>query len=206
VRDKKKVKFCPMGKLNPLPMLEEFGAAGKDPQRLNEFHSDDSTVYVLKQHYMPHDHAVGDVLYILRDGRDATLSYARFDVHNAQRDGQPWTYEERVRYHMDVDANWANHVTRWKQSGKIGATVRYENLCNDPFTTELRDALSSLGYVLKPKKAMPPFTELHAKDPNFFRKGRAGSHKEEFPEKLLAGFNLRFGEVLRKFGYAADST
>ena len=72
------------------------------------------------------------------------------------------------------------------------AVLRYEDLVRAP-DVAVPQILVELGLPLPAVTgvAVPSFAELHALDPQFFRRGHAGTHRDEMTEDLHRRFWAR---------------
>jgi sulfotransferase family protein len=160
----------------------------------------------VKTHGYPIDDS--PALCLIRDGRDALVSYAHFlrtfepDVWSRS----PYTFDEVFRTIVgsrDLYGGWTDNVLAWHERSVAAPTawLRYEDLVEDPIGW-LDAALSRLGITIPWTGSTPvPFEELHSRWPGFFRSGRAGSWQQELNEELCDLFWRHHGEQMRLFGY-----
>lgn len=196
--------------------------------------------YLVKTHELPTDDR--PAIYLVRDGRDALVSYTKFLSYLALR-GPRWKAGLRasVGLHQpqvlmkhlilpDIGreswllrlthpalllrgtvlpslrmGGWSEHVQRW--TGRSGPTyvVHFEHLIKDPATI-VSEALKAIDWPAPSGMAesVPTFDELHAKWPEFFRRGKIGSWKDEMPEQLHRLFWRFQGEAMGQIGYSHD--
>lgn len=161
------------------------------------------------------------VIYLLRDGRDAMVSYWHY--YNALYPSMD--FETLVRKAPRLRARWHEHVEAWL-SNPIGAEVlivRYEKLRLDP-TGELRriaDFVSieageeHLGKVAheadfcrqqEREKLRGWENEQWPRDKQFLRRGAVGSFRDEMPADSLALFLEEAGPTLDRLGYLDSDT
>jgi hypothetical protein len=171
-------------------------------------------VYFVKTHGFPIDE--NPAIYLVRDGRDALVSYARY-IQSFEKKSLVKSVLGLESFQANLKdlikgndklareiGTWNENVLRWVRQRPKGKTVviRYEDLVKDP-ESELSNALKSLG--LSQEKVdggtKPSFEELHAKWPEFFRKGKSGSWREEMSEELHKLFWDRQGEAMAAVGY-----
>lgn len=146
-----------------------------------------------------------DVIYILRDGRDAVASYWYFLGDWERKPAGNFT--EFLQLLPSSGNWWAFHVYAWLELEHFHRVllVRYEDLHKDP-ERELRRILDFLG--LEPIRAFSEyaatisFENLRAHFPTFFRSGRIGAWRdtfspedEEFFLKHDLGYLTRLGYV-----------
>ena len=156
------------------------------------------------------------VIYLLRDGRDAMVSY--FHHYNALFG--PMDFVTLVRTAPGLATRWHEHVEAWL-ANPHGASVhiaRYEELRRDPVAS-LRQIAVFAGVpvdeaVLASAVAAASFENqqrreqaLGWKDPNwpkdraFVRRGEVGGFRNEMPPEAMALFLAEAGPTLRKTGY-----
>lgn len=144
-------------------------------------------VHLVKTHnqrrppVLPGDPAI----YLVRDGRDATVSFARMQ---AEKSGQ---FEDEVRALVLRSAEtgvggWGHNVLSWlAKPDPAHAVLRYEDLIADPLEA-VREAIGRVLPKAEPVvgASVPSFAELQQVDAGFFRRGRTGSHRDELPAGL----------------------
>jgi hypothetical protein len=175
-------------------VLERLGGhvvtAGKARVSLAEMR-DSSDVHFVKTHRR-RDYDVCDVdaaLYLVRDGRDALVSFARQRSEDA-----PERYHDALRAlidrHTGGTASWGQNVLSWLHPAeparlpKIGL-MRFEELTQDPIAA-VTNAVNRVAPDL-PQRAevtLPAFDELQQIDGGFFRRGVVGTHREEMTAEL----------------------
>ena len=157
------------------------------------------------------------VLYIVRDGRDALVSY--FHWLNARRE-TPMTLAEIVRGEGQ-HGSWSEHVLGWlRGDADAKVVVKYEDLLADT-AGELRKVLAATGVPaddatieravrLSSFDSMKRVEREHglfdgnkavSKAMPFVRKGQAGGWRTLFDEENLALFWQIHGEAMRAAGY-----
>ncbi|MDB5438854.1 MAG: hypothetical protein JWM33_1281 [Caulobacteraceae bacterium] len=129
----------------------------------------------------PEDRAI----CLVRDGRDALVSWAMQLSENDLDD-----FPSRLRDLIETRSSsgtggWCQNVLGWLSAGHTGRVMlRYEDFIAAPHRT-LEGTLRALGVELPERGgALPSFRELSARDPQFFRRGQAGSHCDEMPPDL----------------------
>jgi hypothetical protein len=148
-------------------------------------------------------------IVIIRDGRDAVVSYAHFLLKTTMgidehKDAQLFESTlERIIIGDDPSAfaGWSRNVSAWLNRPGQSAIVRYEDLIVDPVATT-QAALRRLN-VDRPavRRDAVPFKTLHEDVGWFFRKGRIGSWQDELPRRLQDLFLDLHGDVLSRLGY-----
>jgi hypothetical protein len=182
------------------------------------------TPMLFKSHFLPRPE-YRRVVYVERDGRDVMVSL----LHHLRREG---TIDDSVdllqlmrtpEWHFPCE--WHTHVEAWDanpyRAEKI--TIRYEDLLQDP-VRELGRFCEFAG-VERDRELLATVTEqgtferLQQKertvrehpgrdmpgDELFFRRGQAGSYRDEMPPDALAAFLEHAGPTLRKCGYPVDT-
>lgn len=189
---------------------------GGPPESWNELRQIDSSVrppapdapQFVKTHALPGTD-LDPAIYLVRDGRDALVSYAyyvlAFDRGIARSAVTPELFRNTLRDLIlemrSPFGTWAANAEAWMTRPNT-AVVRYEELVADPFGMADR-ALKQIGLALKPvSDSIPTFAELNAIDPNFFRKGGRGGNRDEFPAELRDVFWAVNGPGMRRLGYA----
>ncbi len=163
-------------------------------------------VYFVKTHEgRPKDEQ--RAIYLIRDGRDALVSYAYFRLNKKMNlpleERTPERLVEVLRAILDHDryGDWSAHIEAWTRRERT-CPVRFETLIQSPLET-VRAALDATGYGLPetPSGALPTFDELHQQYPKFFRAGRVGGWREELPDDIHRLFWERHGEMMVRLGY-----
>ena len=169
----------------------------------------DSIAFVKTHELSRDDHPA---IYVIRDGRDSLTSYAHFILsQDAPCDATLYANKflqtlRHITYYNDNFGGWSRNVTSWAHRKGPTAIIRYEDLVADPLTT-LDQALTSLDLELRPlsEEMTLSFEDLKQISPQFFRKGKVGSHREEMPPHLEALYWKYHGRVMTEFGYSRFS-
>jgi hypothetical protein len=169
------------------------------PAPVEELAADGET-YFVKTHTRPVDDS--PAVCVVRDGRDVMVSLAKYNLaFNPQGEGAGGEFSRLVEDIVTAsggDDHWGEHVLSWAEAGAF--LVRYEDLVAAP-EAWLRGISCNLDLGLRVGGTMPGFGELHARWPKFFRSGRVGEWRKEFPPDLYELFWERHGEAMRRFGY-----
>jgi hypothetical protein len=124
---------------------------------------------------------------LVRDGRDALVSWARMNSES-----EPDRFEIELRTMIDRSSDdpgtgsWGHNVLSWLQpSAPHRVLLRYDDLARDPHASVDR-VLAGLLPGLRPlaNVTLPTFDDLHQVDPVFFRRGHAGTHRDELSPAL----------------------
>ena len=206
------------------PLLDQLGV-GPDDDPLAALREYERPVY-LKTHRLPNQihelperdggparrngaEAIDEspAIYIVRDGRDAILSFAHYlrDVRGRPK-LQAMTLEEvvgRLIRRESPYGGWSGNVGAWRRRSAPTAIVRFEQLVEDPLAA-LAQATAALDLGLREPRDVLPFEILRAGTPNpkIMRRGKSGTWKSEFPPELLDEFWTRHGAEMDAFGYA----
>ena len=172
-----------------------------------------------KTHHLPKPN-YKKVIYLVRDGRDAMVSYYHFNKNL----GVDVTLEGMVKYGKNVyPAKWAEHVSSWQKNpyNAVILTIRYEDLLNQPLielnkicsfvnierSEELLNKVIVGNEIDKMRKRVKDTGGLGNKmwegdkGVKFFRKGKSGSYKSEMPLELISFFNEESSSALKLFNY-----
>ncbi len=198
------------------PVAQQLGPeiVGYKPrtQTLQEL-VDSPEITFVKTHRQPHRVEYGDqpAIYIVRDGRDAIVSFAHLRAHSLLEQGKPadiqQLMQELVLEETLGTGNWGLNVLHWLKRSSPKALIRFEKLIREP-ELEVARVLSELN--VKPQKqvnAAPPiFSELKEVDGEFFRRGKVGSYRDEMPQEIQASFweQPHHAEAMTLLGYAKD--
>jgi hypothetical protein len=130
-------------------------------------------------------HAQDRAICLVRDGRDALVSYARLQ---GEQDG---AFEHHLRAAIEATGprgtgGWGANVLSWLQAPSANhAVLRYEDLIRQP-AIAVQITLEQLSLHLSTTSdPVPTFAELVQVDPKFFRKGVSGVWQTEMPPDLL---------------------
>ena len=174
---------------------------------------------IIKSHFVKLHYP--KIVYIVRDGRDALVSYYYYTM---QLRGFKGTFEDFYNFDLNSGAEtWDQHLNKAlsyknKKPDKI-LIVKYEDLKND--TAEVLTKIihfigleldkDQLNYAInsssfKNLKNMQEQTGVKVEDKpiNFFRKGKSNQWKDYFTDSILEDFNNRSQYLLSKFNYTND--
>jgi len=170
-----------------------------------------------KTHHKPRPE-YKNVVYLLRDGRDAMVSYWH---HQCAMERKEVDFLEMVQSGKGLfPCKWHEHVTEWTANPYKARmiTIKYEDLLAQPVRElerfcefsgieidrpyiEMIVERASFKKLQKREERLGDATDVWPKDKAFFRRGVAGSHKDEMPEEVLNAFLAEAGETLKKHGY-----
>ena len=187
----------------------------------NAFYRRYSTPMFFKSHCLPRPD-YRRVVYLLRDGRDAMVSYFHF-LETMRR--QKLDFLELVTTGVTkIPCKWHQHVGSWlgNPHGAEMIVIKYEDLLSEPveqlerfcrFINLDRKRASLVAVAeaarfrnLRAKEARLGFgwPEIWPADKFFFRRGVTGSYKDEMPADVLRAFMSDAAEMLQRNGYAVD--
>lgn len=155
-------------------------------------------------------------IYIIRDGRDAIISYWHFCN---QRDGTNYSLDEFIEKSSNCEhyyGSWSEHVKSWLTADIDKVVIYYENLINNPYE-EIRKVSEKFDLCLSDKCIKDAidaasFENLRAiekskglkleqlKRVKFFRSGKSGGWSEKFDVSTHALFVKHHGNP-SDFGY-----
>ncbi len=165
--------------------------------------------YIVKIHDLPR----GDeypAIYLVRDGRDALTSYARYILSFVKEHGTdsgPAAFYSTLRDLIVGDprpyGNWSQNVSAWNGRRRT-VIVRFEDLVEAPREVVER-AMSGVGGEGLPVREtiLPSFEELHRSFPEFFRRGQVGGWRMEMSPDLHELFWKHHGDTMREMGYTS---
>lgn len=167
---------------------------GDDPaQFLSRAQQERRRLYV-KTHELP----PGDrhpVIYVVRDGRAAVVSYIHFLREIMKRD-----VTARDVICGKVGVSWSRHVRAWTLPPRPGTlVVRYEDLVIGEAGT-LKKISAFIG-VPQSQEFDVSFDRLHALSPSFFRSGSNRKNIAELNSEEEQLFEQMHGVTLRALGY-----
>jgi Sulfotransferase domain len=143
-------------------------------------------------------------IYLVRDGRDAYVSYAHFAM-TLDPNGYPeMSYADVLRMLIesrDHFGGWSAHVAAWTRRPVPTAVLRYEQLVADPAGAAARGC-AELGLELpRPSGSLPEEEVVRSWSTLTFRKGTVGSWKDEMPAELEQSFWNLHGDAMTRLGY-----
>jgi hypothetical protein len=172
-----------------------------------------------KSHHLPKPE-YKRVIYIVRDGRDAMVSYYKMN----QLHDNDISFSDMIIHGKNIfPSTWYEHVKKWMDNpynSKI-IYIRYEDLLLDTFNVIkklcefieikrdkdlIERVISGTTFELMQEKAkffngMGHKNLIGDKGIKFFRRGKIGSYIEEMPQDLKSIFEKRAYEQLNKFNY-----
>lgn len=188
--DKKDISLVP-------EVVEAVGHENYDGD-WQEFHARATAsdeLFLVKTHDPPCDD--GRVIYIVRDGRAAIVSFFHFlcEVRARADIDLPRVIEGRVPF-----GSWSNHLAAWRPLERPGALcIRFEDLVADPRAPVARIA-EFLG-VEQVADWSNDIDRLRGVFPGFFRFGSNDRNIAELDAENERFFWRQHGDWMRRMGY-----
>jgi len=122
-------------------------------------------------------------IHIVRDGRDALISYAHFlvGVEKTER-----SYLEMLQYQIETKA-WSDFVMAWYKNSKVEYIVKFEKMLKNPVREVVKVGdIAGLKPPLLKNIKLRIFEEFQTEKPDIFKRGKANVWKDtkEMPEVL----------------------
>ena len=157
------------------------------------------TLYFVKTHDRPDKASTDKVIYLLRDGRESTLSYVRYLQDYM---GQQTSIREAINGDVQY-GGWGEHVAAWApKDAPDTLLIRFEELIRDPLG--LVSQIEEFTGIEAVSDQIPSFDELHKRGPTFFRSGKTDTWKREYSEADHLAFWLRNYPIMLGYGYTRD--
>ena len=172
----------------------------------------------LLAYQLPKEYKSIKSIYLIRDGRDASVSLAhhRKDIKKINKKYLLHLFEIVLGIGNSFSGGWSNHVNEWANSASI--IIKYEDLINDPIEQmeRLRNIMNlpepqieKLPTFMSQKKGLSKYgtgntkneSEKKNKANKFYRRGVAGSYKDEMPKFLQLLFWLKHRKQMGIYQY-----
>jgi len=170
-----------------------------------DIHRGGEGTFFIKTHEL---HRKNKAIYIVRDGRDAVVSYAK---HLENFSGETFNKELLRRCILGTVgmwASWGQHVNFWfdRKPMEDTAIIKFESIAGKPQgPSKIVGALVDLGLnhaaTFQPKQEIPSFSRLHGLNSKFFRSGQSGQWQEYFDNELHDLFWSEHGDAMDRAGY-----
>ncbi|MEM0980132.1 MAG: glycosyltransferase [Cyanobacteria bacterium P01_H01_bin.58] len=175
------------------------------PYSLQEMR-DSSEIFFVKTHDLPCDQS--PAIYLIRDGRDASLSYLKY-IRSYEKDYADDKTDTQILHTLiagkDSFGGWSNNVLAWIQRTAPTVVVRFEYLINHPNPKSVVEYVFQkleLNSFLPDKNENPPsFEELQQAEPTFFSSGQVGKWQTDMPKETQQLFWECHGYAMHKVGY-----
>jgi len=164
----------------------------------------DPLAFMLKTHCLASESRLPAV-YLVRDGRDVLVSYAKYAPRNdASFKMPPEVFRNNLQTRMCTGCprygNWSTNVASWIDRPNT-FVLNFTDLIADPVESVKR-MIDTLNLPLTLKSETPPtFEQLQATNPKLYRRGKVGSWQDEFPPDLLSVFWERHGATMQRLGF-----
>lgn len=172
-----------------------------------------------KSHELPQPN-YRKVIYLIRDGRDVMVSY----FHYLKLIGFETPFEQMVKEGKTIyPSKWHTHIKAWLENPFQAdlLLIKYEELLHAPIETLTKvcqfaaietdeawiktvveqNSIQKMRQRTQKEKSLAHKHLTDEKAVHFFRKGKTGSYKSEFPPDLLAYFVQESEEQLQTLGY-----
>ncbi len=169
-----------------------------DENALAAMRTDDKT-YFIKTHRLNISDYINDkVIYLIRDGRDATVSLAIYTKNFAPGYFSPI----QIIDGEFAFGSWHEHVAAWSRKSDNIQIVKFENLVANPLriTDKLADDFG-LTYI---NRSAPVFSELHALNGSFFNSGQSLTYLQKMNEIEHNYFWFKSHEQMLANGYTEN--
>ncbi len=181
-----------------------------DPKELPRMRDEAGPTFV-KTHDVADASDSSPALCIVRDGRDAVVSHARFVLEWKEEGFEGMSHTQALGSVLENEnrspfGEWSANVRAWTRRSGPTAMLRFEELITteDPVAM-VGSAAEELGISLtRVKKPLPAFEDLQAAAPHMFRRGRVGAWRDEMPPELEERFWRLHGAEMRALGYSRD--
>lgn len=180
----------------------------RDPQRPDLEQLVDERYDTAGVAYKTHHHDSKDLpaLVLVRDGRDALVSYAHYSI---DLKGAPAEYSTLL-FTRTKTKRWSDFYNWWV-GGRPGKApyvlITYEQLlkhqAKGTSAKYLQTALSKIGFSFEiiNTTPLPSFDKYHKAKPEFFRRGVVGSWKDEMSPEVEEHFWKIHGTTMNWLGY-----
>lgn len=196
-------------------IIPEVGRNNQEIEKL-------SSPRIIKSH-APHYTKYPKVIYVVRDGRDAYVSYY---FYRLKRLAENTTFGEFLSRTDHYPCLWSQHVESWlfgkKHSSQL-LIVHYEDLITNCFeqlqkivnfagleasTNQMETAIEASSFNNMRRLEVErgrPYKQQEGSAELFVRKGQVGNWQDFFGPEEKALFKAREGETLMRLGYEASS-
>lgn len=154
-------------------------------------------LYFIKTHAQYNIHYAPDkAIYILRDGREATVSFYHYWNDFSQ---EKFSILEIINGHTFA-GSWADHYYSWLREKKDSILLlRFEEMLFSPESAI--NKIAEFTCLTPQKNRVPGFVELHNVNPQFFRSGQKDSFNVNLTDFEKKYFWLVNSQAMRDAGY-----
>lgn len=166
-------------------------------------------MHYIKSHCLPDskkfNFSTDRFIYIVRDGREASLSYHRYLVNIA---GEEVSLSDVIVGNVSF-GSWGNHLSRWSNKlHKIDNSVllKFEDLLNDfdSYFPHLCEFITNNNKDFDVSD-IPSFLSLHELYPDFFRSGKKSSWEQVLSPEQIQIFSTLYKQELVSCGYHVEA-
>jgi hypothetical protein len=201
--------------VDPEMTTDQLGQSLQPDVHANKYYKRFITPMLFKSHFPPQKN-YRRVIHLVRDGRDACLSY----WHMLKKNNPEISLESIFLSDAKTFAlSWAEHSREWIKNpysaDKI--VVRYEDLIDNPIEV-LQQVSSFLGVDRSVSQMQHIVDKLsidkmrtmsyqhgwHGESPmlnDFFRRGKKKSYVDEVPSEIINKFENKYMDILKYFKY-----
>lgn len=158
----------------------------------------------VKTHRLPPPDDDRPTVYLVRDGRDAVVSYAHFVRARATPGFKDRTLDQTLEVLIRQDGefgSWSRNVREWTRREAPTAVVHFEDLTADP-QSALRAAAWGVGVQLgEPSGTLPSTRSFRERDPTLVRTGGVGAWRSALSPRLQRLFWELHGAEMEAMGY-----
>lgn len=157
-------------------------------------------MFIVKTHglgYQTSDPAI----YLVRDVRDALVSHAHYHI-DIEGGNDFVAVLQRLAISKPLFGGWSENARSWTVYPST-VVVKYEDMVEDPVGV-VSEALAQAGIMDEPigvHGRIPTFEELHAKWPEFFRRGRVRQWESELSPAQEEMIWQAHGAMMTYLGY-----
>jgi hypothetical protein len=183
--------------------------AGLANSELLEATRDRPETFFIKTHRLRESVDPAPAVYIVRDGRDALVSYAHYVAERDVPRYRGLSFEDRLTLLVADNrrhpyGKWSQNVAAWRSRSAPTTLVRFEELIVEPVRVVTR-ACESLGLELPDATGdLAPFEALRERLPAVFRRGVVGGWADEMPPHVQELFWQMHGSEMDALGYSRD--
>lgn len=158
------------------------------------------------------------VIYLLRDGRDAMVSYHHYLQAQQNR---TIDFLEMVKTGKDMfPSKWHEHVSHWRANpfnadiltvryedlkantaNELGRILQFAGISRTPEQIATAVRRSSFASMQKREKESGMGNPDWPRDKLFVRRGQVGSYKDEMPAEIQEAFLAEAAPIMREVGY-----
>lgn len=167
---------------------------GFDLQKARE----EALTYYIKTHQLPDENVAKEdkVIYLIRDGRESTLSFMK---HQNAYATQTMSLRD-VMYGKAFAGSWADHVRIWSPKNRPNVMlIQFEALVETP--TAFIERIARFLRIEPVGGSIPSFEDLKTMNPRFFRSGEKSSWEKMYSEEEHKVFWIKSYREMVEYGY-----